>query len=204
MNHRRSRNQQHHQFFITGPRRLSGQSRCHRATAAAGKSFRLELRHPNCCDAQEDPEARHAAIDVKYSDDNDSPGRRRQCRAGTQSWRSSQARFQCVLEATGHFFADPSRSSLSDATDDLIQRLRTEDPGLRQTGNQKRAEVGKQEALITQLTSDSPFGGAETDMRLTVSRPEGLFHLVFVPPGVALERGPSHVRAHGSVNPFAQ
>jgi len=81
-----------------------------------------------------------------------------------------------------YFFADPSRSSLSDATDDLIQRLRTEDPGLRQTGSQKRTGVGKQEALITQLTSDSPFGGAETDMLLTVSRPEGLFHLVFISP----------------------
>jgi len=81
-----------------------------------------------------------------------------------------------------YFFADPSRSSLSDATDDLIQRLRTDDPGLRQTGSQKRTDVGKQEALITQLTSDSPFGGAETDMLLTVSRPEGLFHLVFISP----------------------
>jgi len=81
-----------------------------------------------------------------------------------------------------HFFADPGRSSLSDATDDLIKRLRAEDPGLRQTGNQKRAEADKQAVLITQLVSDSPFGGTETDMLVTVARPEGLFHLIFISP----------------------
>jgi predicted Zn-dependent protease len=81
-----------------------------------------------------------------------------------------------------YFFADPDRSSLSNATDDLIQHLRTIDPGMHRSGDQKHAEADKQPALITQLTSDSPFGGAETDMLLTVSRPEGLFHLIFISP----------------------
>jgi len=81
-----------------------------------------------------------------------------------------------------YFFADPSRSSLTDATGDLIQRLRTEDPGISQMGNQRRAELDKQPALITTLTSNSPFGGAETDMLVTVARPEGLFHLIFISP----------------------
>ena len=81
-----------------------------------------------------------------------------------------------------YFFTDPSRSSLKDATDDLILHLRKEDPGIRQPGNQKRAEAGRQPALITQLSSDSPFGGAETDMLVTVARPEGLFYLIFISP----------------------
>jgi len=81
-----------------------------------------------------------------------------------------------------YFFADPSRSSLSDATADLIQRLRAEDPGLHETGNQKRSEVDKQPALTTQLASSSPFGGNETDMLVTVARPQGLFHLIFISP----------------------
>jgi len=81
-----------------------------------------------------------------------------------------------------YFFADPGRSSLKDATDDLIQRLRKEDPGIRQTENQRRTGLDKQPALITTLTSDSPFGGAETDMLVTVARPEGLFHLIFISP----------------------
>jgi predicted Zn-dependent protease len=81
-----------------------------------------------------------------------------------------------------YFFADPGRSSLSDATDDLIQRLHTEDPGMHRSGDQKRAELDKQPALITQLTSSSPFGGDEVDMLVTVARPEGLFHLIFIAP----------------------
>jgi len=81
-----------------------------------------------------------------------------------------------------YFFTDPDRSSLSIATGDLIQRLRTEDPGLQASGTQKPAEADKQPALLTQFTSDSPFGGTETDMLLTVARPEGLFYLVFISP----------------------
>ncbi|MGO9230202.1 MAG: M48 family metallopeptidase [Bryobacteraceae bacterium] len=81
-----------------------------------------------------------------------------------------------------YFFADPSRSSLGEATDDLIQRLRAEDPGVHRSGQQTTTEAGKHPALITPLSSDSPFGGAETDMLLTVARPEGLFHLIFISP----------------------
>jgi predicted Zn-dependent protease len=79
-----------------------------------------------------------------------------------------------------YFFTDPDRSALSDATNDLIQHLRTEDPGIRRSGEQKRAEVDKQPALVTQFTSSSPFGGDETDMLVTVARPQGLFHLIFI------------------------
>lgn len=81
-----------------------------------------------------------------------------------------------------YFFADPGRASLNDATADLIQRLHTEDPAIKQSGNQKRAEVDKQPALVTQFSSDSPFGGSETDMLVTVARPEGLFYLIFISP----------------------
>jgi len=81
-----------------------------------------------------------------------------------------------------YFFTDPDRSSLNIATGDLIQRLRTEDPGLQGSGTQKTAEADKQPALLTRFTSDSPFGGTETDMLLTVARPEGLFYLIFISP----------------------
>jgi predicted Zn-dependent protease len=98
-----------------------------------------------------------------------------------------------VLDASGdpaigygsvlsYFFADPSRSSLSDATSDLIKKLHTEDPGMHETGIQKKTVADKQPALITQLGSNSPFGGAEVDMLITVARPEGLFHLIFIAP----------------------
>ena len=81
-----------------------------------------------------------------------------------------------------YFFTDPDRSSLSVATGDLIQRLRTEDPGIHDSGPQKSVDVDGQPALLAQFTSDSPFGGGERDLLVTVARPEGLFHLIFISP----------------------
>jgi predicted Zn-dependent protease len=82
----------------------------------------------------------------------------------------------------GCFFPDPDRASLGAATNDLIQRLRSEDPGIGGSWHQMPGEVDKQPASITQLTSNSPFGGAERDMVVSVVRPEGLFYMIFVSP----------------------
>jgi predicted Zn-dependent protease len=82
----------------------------------------------------------------------------------------------------GYFFADPDRASLGDATSDLIQRLRSEDPGIKSSGTRQPGEVDKQTALTTQLTSNSPLGGAERDLVVTVARPEGLFYVIFISP----------------------
>jgi len=82
----------------------------------------------------------------------------------------------------GYFFTDPDRSSLSDATGDLIQRVRSVDPGIKNSWNQNNGDADKQPALITHLTSNSPFGGAERDMLVTIVRPEGLFYLIFISP----------------------
>ena len=80
------------------------------------------------------------------------------------------------------FFADPDRAALGTATDDVIQKLRRVDPGLHNEGQQKNVEIDGQPALLTQFSSDSPFGGVETDLLLTVARPEGLFCLIFIAP----------------------
>jgi predicted Zn-dependent protease len=82
----------------------------------------------------------------------------------------------------GYFFVDPGRSSLDDATSDMIRHLHIEEPDMHYAGKQNRATVDKQPALMSQLTSDSPFGGTEMDMLVTVARPEGLFYLIFVSP----------------------
>jgi predicted Zn-dependent protease len=82
----------------------------------------------------------------------------------------------------GYFFADPDRASLGDATNDLVQRLRTEDPGIKGSWQQLPGEVDKRPASTTQLTSNSPMGGAERDMLVTVVRPEGLFYVIFITP----------------------
>jgi beta-barrel assembly-enhancing protease len=87
-----------------------------------------------------------------------------------------------VGSVVSYFFPDPNRSSLTVATGDLIKRLRTMDPGMRESASQKSIEAGKQPALLSQYSSDSPIGGNETDLLVTVARPEGLFHLIFISP----------------------
>jgi predicted Zn-dependent protease len=81
-----------------------------------------------------------------------------------------------------YYFADPDRTPLRTATSDFIQQLHSEDSGLHETGTQKQIEVDNQPGLITQFTSKSAFGGTETDLLVTVARPEGLFFLVFIAP----------------------
>ena len=83
---------------------------------------------------------------------------------------------------TSYFFTDPDRTSLDVATGDLIQRLHSLDSGMRESGAQQLIDVDKQPALLTQFTSSSPFGGAETDLLITVARPEGLFYLMCISP----------------------
>jgi len=83
---------------------------------------------------------------------------------------------------TSYFFTDPDRSSLPLATGDLISRLHKLDSGMHESGTQQRIGVDKQAALLTQFTSNSPLGGMETDLLITVARPEGLFYLMFASP----------------------
>ena len=81
-----------------------------------------------------------------------------------------------------YFFPEQSGQSLKAATADLVHHLKSDNPAMQETGTARRVKVGSSPALVTQLTSQSPFGGSETDMLLTVSRPEGLFYTVFVAP----------------------
>ena len=102
------------------------------------------------------------------------------------------------------FFTDPDRSSLTVATGDLIQQLRRIDPGLHDSGTQKNVEVDHQPAVVTQFNSDSPFGGSEMDLLVTVMRPEGLFYLIFISPEQKWdETGPAYKQMTQSIR-FAQ
>jgi hypothetical protein len=86
--------------------------------------------------------------------------------------------FGCII----NYFADPDRSSLSTATSDFIQQLHGEDSDLHESGTQKQIEVDKQPGLMVQFTSKSALGGSETDLLITVARPEGLFFVIFILP----------------------
>jgi hypothetical protein len=81
-----------------------------------------------------------------------------------------------------YFSPDDSGAGLRPATDDLIHHLRVQNPRMQVTSAPRPARVDGGNAFVTTLESYSPYGGYETDTLVTVSRPEGLFYMVFVAP----------------------
>lgn len=81
-----------------------------------------------------------------------------------------------------YYFPDSQNTSLQTATNDLIQRLRANNPGMQVRSQSRSLRVSGSTALTTTLFSDSAFGGEETDVLVTVSRPEGVFYMVFIGP----------------------
>ncbi len=74
-------------------------------------------------------------------------------------------------------------TTLSRATNELLQRLQNSSNSRFQlAGSQQQLTVDGNPALLTPLASPSPYGGAESDVLVTVGRPEGLFYAVFVAP----------------------
>jgi hypothetical protein len=68
-------------------------------------------------------------------------------------------------------------------TEALVRQLKQANAGMR-TGREARAiQVGDQTALLTTLYAPSPYRGEqEVDALITVARPEGLFHAIFIAP----------------------
>lgn len=77
---------------------------------------------------------------------------------------------------------DPLSADLRQDTNDLISHLHAQNPNLRVSSGAQTLKVDGYNGLITQMTSDSPFGGPESDQLLTVGTEQGLFYLVFVAP----------------------
>jgi peptidase M48-like protein len=77
---------------------------------------------------------------------------------------------------------DNSHGDLRHETSDLIRQMSRSNSGLRVSGEARNVTIDSNAGLMTPLVSESPFGGNETDMLLTVARPEGLFYMIFVTP----------------------
>jgi hypothetical protein len=67
---------------------------------------------------------------------------------------------------------DPS--SLSGATNQLIDKLRQSNPNLTILGTSEHRRVDGSQAMVLELRNESPLGGYETDWLVTVLRPDGL------------------------------
>jgi Zn-dependent protease with chaperone function len=83
-------------------------------------------------------------------------------------------------------------------TSALIAQLQKQSPGLeRSTEPQSAITVAGQRGLLTPLQSPSPFQGeSELDYLVTVSRPEGLFYLIFITPKSEWQMASSKVFDH--------
>jgi len=78
------------------------------------------------------------------------------------------------------------RTTLSRATDQLLDELRRSNPNMRVVRTDDRSRrIDGQSAMAIELTNDSPAGGRESDWLVSVLRPDGLLYY-FV--GVAPER----------------
>lgn len=71
---------------------------------------------------------------------------------------------------------------LTAATEKLIESLHQENPNMQVTRQTWSANLDGNRALSTYLRNDSPGGGKETDLLITVIRPEGLVYFVCVAP----------------------
>ena len=72
--------------------------------------------------------------------------------------------------------------NLASDTQDLLGQLRQSNPAMQVSGRQTRANLNGQQALVTTLSNQSPLGGREIDMLVTVERPQGLLYFVFIAP----------------------
>jgi len=77
------------------------------------------------------------------------------------------------------------RTSLSRATNQLIEDLKQSNPNMRVAGGERQMWVDGDSALSMELSNDSPLGGRETNWLVTVLRPNGMLYYFI---GVAPQR----------------
>lgn len=103
--------------------------------------------------------------------------------SGSMAWGMTIASFD--PQGSRYFgsssFANPGApgarvdsTTLGNATDQLIAYLRQSNPNMRVVRNTERRRVDGAQAMVVELTSESPVGGTERDWLVTVLRPNGL------------------------------
>jgi predicted Zn-dependent protease len=96
---------------------------------------------------------------------------------------SSQGGAAIGYGAIAAYVPDNTQTALSTRTSQLIAELQRSNPSMKVVNSSRSVRVGGQPALITTLSSESPYSGqTEIDTVVTVSRPGGLFYLVLIAP----------------------
>jgi hypothetical protein len=74
------------------------------------------------------------------------------------------------------FEPNQSRTSLEEASDQLLNDLQRSNPSMRITRNRERVRVGGRTGYLIEATNQSPAGGRETDWIVTALGPDGLLY----------------------------
>jgi hypothetical protein len=80
------------------------------------------------------------------------------------------------------YYQPQQARNLRDASLELASELRAMNPRMKLSANPRPTQVQGNPAFVLVLDSQSPFGGVERDVLLTVSRPQGVFYMVFIAP----------------------
>jgi hypothetical protein len=70
--------------------------------------------------------------------------------------------------------AQANTTTLANATNQLVDHLRDSNPNMQVVRNTARTRVDGAQAMVVELTNDSPLGGTERNWLVTVLRPNGL------------------------------
>jgi hypothetical protein len=143
----------------------------------------VEFRHPDNWFVSEEGNSIHVAPDGGFID-------------GSLAYGMTIATFDPQdRRYFGNSFSIPggvqSSTTLSNATDELLDYLRQSNPNMRVVRNSERRRVDGSQAMVIELTNDSPVGGSETDWLVTVLRPNGLLRYFI---GAAPQREFNHYR----------
>ena len=86
--------------------------------------------------------------------------------------------------AMADYFDPGPNMSIGTATLKLVAFLHDRDPNIQMLSSQqqKSIRVNNSEGLVTALHGTSPTGGPEMDVLLTVTRPQGVFYMMFTSP----------------------
>ena len=83
-------------------------------------------------------------------------------------------------------FQPQGASNINQATSQLLENLRSGNPAMKVVRSSSATRLDGQQALSTELVNDSPAGGQETDVVVTVLRPNGdLLYFIEVAPAKA-------------------
>jgi predicted Zn-dependent protease len=82
----------------------------------------------------------------------------------------------------GYYRPESDSASVQESTQEMVRHLLASNPSMSVRDRAAPVAVDGSSGQLVTLSSASPYGGTEFDVLMTMSRPEGLFYMVFIAP----------------------